>query len=116
ELAIAERDNSKFDALLGEISQTLADRRRHPIPEKPVVPETIEDDNFDIFSGTSDRDAVWLEVVSGLEAARKRVHEISGAGPGDYFLFHAGTHAIIRIDSASSDSKKEDSPPKSGAA
>jgi hypothetical protein len=46
-------------------------------------------DSFDIFSGHSDRDAVWLEAVEGLANAIQRMHEIAAERPGEYFIFDA---------------------------
>ena len=40
---------------------------------------------FDIFVGSGEHDAVWLECVEGLEAATKRMNEIAAKKPGTYF-------------------------------
>ena len=50
---------------------------------------------FDIFSGSSNQDAVWIEAVEGLSAARERMEQIATENPGKYFLFSASSHAIL---------------------
>jgi hypothetical protein len=52
-------------------------------------------DVYDIFSGTSENDAVWLEDVVGMERAVERMQAIAAAKPGNYFVFHTQTQAII---------------------
>jgi hypothetical protein len=54
---------------------------------------------FDIFRGTNDRDAAWIEVVEGLSGARQRMEEIAAAKPGQYFVFDPQRHSVVaRID------------------
>lgn len=54
---------------------------------------------FDIFSGTTDRDAMWMEAVDGLASARERMEEIARTRPGRYFVFAQRSCAILaRID------------------
>ena len=51
---------------------------------------------YDIFRGAIGAgDERWLEAVSGLENARKRMKEIAAAKPGLYFLFHAHNHSVV---------------------
>jgi hypothetical protein len=50
---------------------------------------------FDIFSGSCDKDAVWIESVSGLAKARERMEEIARKASGRYFVFSAQSHAIL---------------------
>lgn len=51
---------------------------------------------YDIFTGAMGAgDERWIEAVSGLENARKRLEEIAGRKPGLYFLFHARTHSVV---------------------
>jgi hypothetical protein len=47
----------------------------------------MSEPTFDIFSGTSDKDAYWLEFVEGLSKARERLEQIAAARPGAYFLY-----------------------------
>lgn len=54
---------------------------------------------FDIFQGSSDKDAIWLEAVPGLANARQRMEEIAKGAPGQYFVFAPQSHSILaRID------------------
>ena len=51
-------------------------------------------DVFDIFSGTR-KNAVWIETVEGLSAARERPQQIAGEKPGQYFIFSALTRVSV---------------------
>jgi hypothetical protein len=64
---------------------------------KSVRPDgsTGETDMFDIFSGISDRHALWVEAVVGIRQARARVEQIAELEPGDYFIFHAHSGGIL---------------------
>lgn len=63
----------------------------------------MKDPVFDIFSGTTDNDAVWLEAVAGLSSARDRMEEIAAQSPGQYFVFGQQDHSILaRIDTRNS--------------
>lgn len=42
---------------------------------------------FDIFKKQTGGSARWLEVASGLEAAKQRVKELAESVPGEYFIF-----------------------------
>jgi len=54
---------------------------------------------FDIFRGTTDKDAAWIEVVEGLFGARQRMQEIATDSPGQYFVLHPKSRSIVaRID------------------
>jgi len=55
---------------------------------------------FDIFRGTPfNKDAVWVEAIEGLAAARNRMEEIAGKIPGSYFVFSVHSHNVLaRID------------------
>lgn len=54
---------------------------------------------FDIFRGSTDKDAMWLEAVPGLASARQRMEEIAKDAPGPYFVFAPQSHSILaRID------------------
>jgi hypothetical protein len=50
---------------------------------------------FDIFSGTIGEDAMWIESVEGLEAARKRLNQLASQSPGKYFLYGVEAHAVL---------------------
>lgn len=51
-------------------------------------------DVFEIFSGTQ-KNAVWIETVEGLSAARERPQQIAGEKPGQYFIFSALTRVSV---------------------
>jgi hypothetical protein len=50
---------------------------------------------FDIFSGTVDKDVLWIEAVEGLGSAKRRMDEIAAKKPGAYFVFHAPTQEVV---------------------
>ena len=50
---------------------------------------------FDIFSGSSERDAIWIEVVAGLTNAKRRMDEIAAKQPGDYFIFQTDRNSVM---------------------
>ena len=41
---------------------------------------------FAIFSGSIDKDALWLETAEGLANARQRMNEIAAKSPGKYVV------------------------------
>lgn len=55
----------------------------------------MREPGFDIFTGTSDKDAIWLEAVEGLSHARARMYEIAAQIPGQYFIFSPSDHEIL---------------------
>lgn len=59
---------------------------------------------FDIFSGHSFRDGVWLEVVPGLALAKERMNALAIRNPGPYFVFCRRERQIL----ASTDTSKPD--------
>jgi hypothetical protein len=58
---------------------------------------------FDIFAGTIDKDARWLEAVKGLANAKRRMHEIAAKSPGRYFLFCDFFHGVVALTDSSSE-------------
>jgi hypothetical protein len=63
---------------------------------------------FDIFSGAApDKDAMWVEAVSGLANAQRRMKEIAEKSPGQYFVFSQGSSSVV----AQTDTRKSASPP-----
>jgi len=56
-----------------------------------VVPET-----YDIFSGSPVEQPLWLESVSGLEAALQRMIERARQVPGPYFVFCVHTKEVLQ--------------------
>jgi hypothetical protein len=55
----------------------------------------VKEPTFDIFSGASDKDALWVEAVEGWSQAGERMEEIAAEKPGKYFLFSAASHSIL---------------------
>ena len=50
---------------------------------------------FDIFKGFSDKNAMWVERVSGLAAAQERMGKIAAEVPGPYFIFDLMNHTVL---------------------
>jgi hypothetical protein len=50
---------------------------------------------FDIFTGTSRKNAIWLDSVEGLSNARARMYDIAAQIPGEYFVCLIGSDAIL---------------------
>lgn len=50
---------------------------------------------FDIFSGTPDTNACWLETVEGLSDARARMEVVAAQAPGQYFVFCTETQTVM---------------------
>ena len=48
---------------------------------------------YDIFLGT-DKNAQWIEVVEGLDAASRRMEFYAAKCPGRYFIFDCSEHTI----------------------
>jgi hypothetical protein len=63
----------------------------------------MDERTFDIFRGTFDKDAEWVEAVGELSIARHRMEEIAAAAPDRYFVFSRRSHAALaRIDTRKS--------------
>jgi len=56
---------------------------------------------FDIFSGTSEKDARWLESADGLPTARDRMDHLAAVRPGAYFLYSPLSHSILAMKDTS---------------
>lgn len=59
----------------------------------PQVSTTVPE--FDIFLGSCENNALWLESVGGLDAAVQRMHEIAGRRPGMYFVLNLRDRVIV---------------------
>ena len=81
----------------------------NPVKRDGSVRET---DTFDIFSGTPDRDTLWLEAVTGLDKARQRMQEIANDKPGEYFIFQASA-VVGMLDNRPFEARQK-SPRKTG--
>jgi hypothetical protein len=55
----------------------------------------MSESTFDIFSGSSDKDARWLESIEGLSKARGRMESLAEIRPGAYFLYDPVNHSIL---------------------
>jgi hypothetical protein len=54
---------------------------------------------FDVFSGASEKDAVFRVSVEGLSNARRRMEQMAANVPGAYFLYSPLSHSILaKID------------------
>jgi len=63
----------------------------------------MREPTYDIFRGAiGSGEEVWLEAASGLEKARKRMHQIADRLPGLYFVFNVHDHIVV----ASADTRK----------
>jgi len=58
---------------------------------------------FDIFSGQTDKNAVWVESVEGLGNASERMLELVQKTPGSYFVFFLNTHRVLAAIDTSTD-------------
>jgi len=50
---------------------------------------------FNIFAGSGDKDAMWLETVEGLNNAQQRMERIAAQVPGRYFVFSVHSRAVL---------------------
>ena len=66
-----------------------------------------EENAYDIFSGESDRDAIWIEAVIGIDQARARMEQIAASTPGDYFIFAHGGGIVARVHTSKHEEKKD---------
>ncbi len=50
---------------------------------------------YDIFSGSADKDAIWLDAAEGLAEACKKMKEYAERSPGEYFVFCQSNRKIL---------------------
>ncbi len=63
---------------------------------------------FDIFSGSPDGEAMWIEVVCGLGAANDRMQHLATQKPGAYFVFDPTQRTVLaKIDTSLAEAEKE---------
>ena len=55
----------------------------------------MSEPTFDIFAGSSDKDARWLESVQGLSKALGRMESLAEIRPGAYFLYDPVNQFIL---------------------
>jgi len=56
--------------------------------------------NYHVFSGSRDKDALWLESIEGLGAANERMEQLAAEKPGPYFIFSTDTTFSRSIDTS----------------
>ena len=59
------------------------------------VLKQMDSQAFDIFSGSPDRDPLWLETVAGLQKARAAMEDRAAKNPGPYFIFCTSTNSVV---------------------
>ena len=69
----------------------------------------MKDTTYDLFRGTSRKNAVWIGRVEGLEAAANRMSSLALSAPDDYFLFHSG--AVVASTGKTPDELRPEMPP-----
>ncbi len=52
-------------------------------------------ETLDIFSVPSDGKPIWIRECAGLQQAREIMQQIAASSPGEYFIFHVPTGAVI---------------------
>jgi DNA-binding NarL/FixJ family response regulator len=99
---------------LGYVHKALAARELNSAVEaalagKQFVSSNLKVPVFDIFAGTVDKDAVWVETVAGLSSARERMEAIAAEKPGHYFVFSRRDHSVLALSKIDA---TQESPPK----
>ena len=51
--------------------------------------------SFDIFLGSGEHDALWLECVEGLDAATERMYDIASKRPGMYCVLNIRDRSVV---------------------
>ncbi len=99
--AAMEKDRAKWMQLLRRINRIRAERwLKGPRPAERERQRAQGPDTLDLFAGVPGQNATWMERVTGMEQARRRIHELAAETPGEYFVFEPHSHAVpIRIDS-----------------
>jgi hypothetical protein len=60
---------------------------------------------FDIFSGSPDKEPLWLGVSSGLDTAVERMEQRARTEPGRYFIHDAQNQAVVASIDTATDQK-----------
>lgn len=61
---------------------------------------------FDIFSGTPEKEAVWVCAVPGLAGAKERMEQIAAAKPGAYFVYYSAANEVMaKVDTTGKERK-----------
>jgi ActR/RegA family two-component response regulator len=64
----------------------------------------MSDTTYDLFKGSSQEGAIWIEAVEGLEAATERMNRLAATASSDYFLFQSG-NVIASVKNAKAPSR-----------
>ena len=51
--------------------------------------------HYHVFSGSREKDPLWLESVEGLGTANERMEQLAAEKPGPYFIFSTDTHTVL---------------------
>ena len=54
--------------------------------------------SYDIFWKDSAGNPIWLETVSGLDHAKKRLISLRSATPGDYMIFDPASGSFLELN------------------
>lgn len=65
---------------------------------------------FDVFRGSLENGALWIESIEGLGAATQRMFQLSVLRPGAYFVFDCEKHKVLASTDTSPKSRSK--PPK----
>jgi hypothetical protein len=65
---------------------------------------------YDIFSGSRDHGALWVDFAEDFESAKRRMEELARLKPGKYFIYSAKISGIMQeIDTSALKQSSEDS-------
>lgn len=57
----------------------------------------LERPRFDIFAGSVDSGACWIEAVSGLASAREQMDALGNEKPGKYSPFSTVSYEVVAM-------------------
>ena len=61
-------------------------------------PENEARNSYDIFWKDSAGNPIWLETVSGLDRAKKRLISLRTLTPGDYMIFDPASSSFLELN------------------
>jgi hypothetical protein len=62
----------------------------------------LNEETFDIFSGSAEEYGLWVEAIEGLSSAHQRMGQLAAEKPGRYFLLSSTDQSILtRVDTRS---------------
>jgi hypothetical protein len=70
-------------------------------PEFTLRAGAMDIETYDIFSGRTDKQPLWIESVEGLDAAKQRMHDFAACTPGPYFVYRVSTQAVLAFTDTS---------------